>query len=70
MLQQERRAHERTWTRRQQTYSELERKSIAIDEAIRDIIEAEPPLNAAHKLGPKKPPAPRRRGTARKVPVE
>ena len=43
MLQEEKRAHERTWTRREQAYGELESKAIAVDEAICGIIEAEPP---------------------------
>ena len=65
MLQDERRAHERTWTRREQTYSELERKSVAIDEAIRGIIDAEAPSKprgTREPVGRQSRPAPRRRG--------
>ena len=54
MLQEEKRAHERTWTRREQAYSELERKAIAVDEAICGIIEAEPPPK---KSGARRPSA-------------
>jgi hypothetical protein len=60
MLQKEKQAHERTWTRREQTYAELERKSIAIDEAICGIIEAEPPAKASHTPARRRPSKPRR----------
>jgi hypothetical protein len=40
MLKDERSSHERTWTRREQAYGELARKTAAIDESIRTIIES------------------------------
>jgi hypothetical protein len=41
LLRTEKNTHEKTWTRREHVYSELSRKSSAIDERIRTIIEAE-----------------------------
>jgi hypothetical protein len=46
MLRDEKRTHERVWTRREQTYSDLARKTAAIEENIRGIIEAESPASA------------------------
>lgn len=39
LLSEEKRAHERVWTRREHAYDDLGRKSSAVDEAIRNIIE-------------------------------
>jgi hypothetical protein len=41
LLHTERQAHERTWTRREHAYSELARKSTAIDESLRTIFEGD-----------------------------
>jgi hypothetical protein len=41
LLHEEQRAHERTWTRREQMYADLARKTAAIDEGIHAILEAE-----------------------------
>lgn len=46
LLAEEKRAHERVWTRREQAYDELGRKSSVVDEAIRTIIEASPRADA------------------------
>ena len=45
MLEKERSAHERLWAKRKQAYDELGRNSLAIDEAIRFIVEAAPAQN-------------------------
>jgi hypothetical protein len=42
MLRKEKRDHERSWTRREQAYGELQRKAIGIDETIRGLLETEP----------------------------
>ena len=47
MLDKERGDHERVWVRRQQKYDELAHNSVAIEEAIRAIIESETPPRAA-----------------------
>ena len=48
MLEGERRDHERAWTRRQNAYDELTHNSVAIEEAIRAIIESDAPERRAH----------------------
>ena len=42
LLRSEKNVHEKTWTRRERVYSDLSRRSSAVDESIRAIIEAEP----------------------------
>ena len=46
MLQAERKKHEQDWSRRQSTYDELLHNSVAIEQAIQDIIESEPAVSA------------------------
>jgi hypothetical protein len=58
-LQAERKSHERDWSRRQHTYDELVRNSVAIEEEIQRILESDAPLK--HRETPKRRTRPRTR---------
>jgi len=55
MLEKERQGHEREWAKRKRAYDELAHNSVAIDEAIRAIIESDAPTAEAARKAKAKP---------------